>query len=132
MDEEEFDKDLWTAEPESLFDERANVSAQVPKPERPARPTDPAAYVGPSFTDPTRRDSAGISWVRASDLFSSGSARVAGRGIDFEAELARRMRRIPANASRAIRNRADRLPPLSEFGRATDRSQSAQHEFGRH
>jgi hypothetical protein len=63
----------------------------------------------------------GIVWVRASDLLSTGTGRIAGRGIDFEAELARRMRRTPATTRRAIRERADRLPPLSEFGALGER-----------
>jgi hypothetical protein len=58
-----------------------------------------------------------IVWVRASDLLSTGTGRIAGRGIDLEADLSRRMRRSPAIARRAIRERADRLPPLAEFGR---------------
>ena len=69
----------------------------------------------------------GIVWVRASDLLSSGTGRIAGRGIDFEAELARRMRRIPPTSRRAIRERADRLPPLSEFGQVR-----AHPPFSRH
>jgi hypothetical protein len=37
----------------------------------------------------------GIVWVRASDLLSTGTGRIAGRGVDFEVELTRRMRRTP-------------------------------------
>lgn len=65
----------------------------------------------------------GVVWVRASELLNTGSARIAGRGIDFEAELARRMRRSPSATRRAARERADRLPPLSEFGQSTERPQ---------
>jgi hypothetical protein len=65
----------------------------------------------------------GVVWVRASELLNTGSARIAGRGIDFEAELARRMHRSPTATRRALRERADRLPPLSEFGQSTERSQ---------
>jgi hypothetical protein len=61
----------------------------------------------------------GIVWVRASDLLSTGTGRIAGRGIDLEAGLSRRMRQSPAIARRAIRERAERLPPLTEFGRST-------------
>ena len=64
-----------------------------------------------------------VVWVRASDLLNTGTGRIAGRGIDFEAELTRRMRRTPATTRRAIRERADRLPPLSEFGQSTERPQ---------
>ncbi|MEV1130524.1 hypothetical protein [Agromyces sp. NPDC049794] len=73
----------------------------------------------------------GIIWVRASDLLNSGSGRVAGRGLDFEAELARRMRRSAATTRRAIRDRADRLPPLSAFGRSQAHPTFIRRDLGR-
>ena len=73
----------------------------------------------------------GIVWVRASDLLSTGTGRIAGRGIDFEAELARRMRRTPATSRRAIRERADRLPPLSEFGQVREHPPFSRHGLER-
>jgi hypothetical protein len=73
----------------------------------------------------------GIVWVRASDLLSTGTGRIAGRGIDFEAELTRRMRRTPATTRRAIRERADRLPPLSEFGRSREYPPFSRYGLGR-
>lgn len=48
----------------------------------------------------------GIAWVRPSDLIASSSARIAGRGIDFQTELAHRVRRAPRETFRATRNRA--------------------------
>ena len=72
-----------------------------------------------------------VTWVRASDLLSSGTGRVAGRGIDFEAELARRMRRTPVTTRRAIHDRASKLPPLSEFGQRNDQPQVSRPELGR-
>jgi len=72
-----------------------------------------------------------VTWVRASDLLSSGTGRVAGRGIDFEAELARRMRRTPATTRRAVRDRASKLPPLSDFGQRNDQPQVSRPELGR-
>lgn len=64
----------------------------------------------------------GVTWVRVSDLLSSGTARMAGRGIDFEAELARRLRQ-PVDATRqAIRDRRSALPPLDAFGRSHART----------
>ncbi len=72
-----------------------------------------------------------IAWVRASDLLNAGTGRIAGRGIDFEAELARRMRRTPATTRRAIRERADRLPPLSEFGPLIERPPFFRYGLGR-
>ncbi|MBB5640982.1 hypothetical protein [Cryobacterium roopkundense] len=73
----------------------------------------------------------GLDWVRASDLLSIGTGRIAGRGLDFETELARRLRRGPSNARRAMRERADRLPPLSEFGQSPERPPMSRHGLGR-
>ena len=73
----------------------------------------------------------GIVWVRASDLLSTGTGRIAGRGIDFEAELARRVRRTPATTRRAISERADRLPPLSEFGTMPKHPPFSRYGLGR-
>lgn len=60
----------------------------------------------------------GVAWVRMSDLISTGAGRVAGRGIDFEAELARRLRHPAEATHRAILNRSSALPPLDAFGRS--------------
>jgi hypothetical protein len=76
------------------------------------------SHTGPSFTNPMNRGEPSIAWVRASDLLYSGSGRIAGRGLDFETVLARRVRQSSAVTRRGIRDRADRLPPLSEFGAA--------------
>lgn len=46
----------------------------------------------------------GIEWVRPSDLIAAGSARVVGRGIDLQTELARQARRMPGRAIRAGRD----------------------------
>ncbi|MHB1801368.1 MAG: hypothetical protein ACYCU5_06855 [Actinomycetes bacterium] len=63
----------------------------------------------------------GVVWMRPSELMGHATARVAGRGIDFHAELARRARRPAVQAvaasRRAISERARRLPPVSAFGR---------------
>lgn len=72
----------------------------------------------------------GVEWVRPTDLLARQSATVAGRGIDFEAELSRRTRRLPGAAVRAsthgvstirtaARERPRRLPDVSEFGRGS-------------
>lgn len=71
----------------------------------------------------------GVEWVRPSELIASRSGRIAGRGIDFEAELARRTRRAPGQVIRAghrgvragtrfVSERARLLPPVSDFGRS--------------
>ncbi|MBN9155699.1 hypothetical protein [Microbacterium sp.] len=63
----------------------------------------------------------GVVWVRPSELMGQATARMAGRGIDFHAELARRTRqpatRAVAMTRRAISERARRLPPITAFGR---------------
>jgi hypothetical protein len=85
-----------------------------------------------TFTTPEKLASRpGIVWVRASDLLSTGTGRIAGRGIDFEANLAQRMRRTPATTRRAIRERADRLPPLSEFGQSSEHPPIARYGLRR-
>ncbi|MFB7893682.1 hypothetical protein ACFC1I_15900 [Microbacterium sp. NPDC056044] len=71
----------------------------------------------------------GVAWVRLSDLISSGTGRIAGRGIDFEAELARRLRHPAEVARQAIHNRSSSLPPLDAFGRS--RSRVARDSLGR-
>ena len=84
------------------------------------------------FTSKEKRSPGGdVNGVRASDLLSSSTGRMAGRGIDFEAELARRMRRTPATTRRAIRDRASKLPPLSEFGQRNDQPHASRPELGR-
>ncbi|WP_438854862.1 hypothetical protein [Agromyces sp. M3QZ16-3] len=74
----------------------------------------------------------GIIWVRASDLLNTGTGRVAGHGLDLETELARRVRRTAGATRRAIRERADRLPPLSAFGRSQAHPTFIRHDLGRH
>lgn len=65
----------------------------------------------------------GVEWVRPTDLIARQSAHVAGRGLDFQTELARRTR-APIDAGvRRLGDRARRLPPLSAFGRGASRSQ---------
>ena len=57
-------------------------------------------------TDPGSRVGRGIAWVRPTDLIASSTARFAGRGINFQTELAHRARRAPGHAYRATRNHA--------------------------
>lgn len=77
----------------------------------------------------------GVEWVRPTELLASRSGRIAGRGIDFQAELSRRARRVPGQTLRAARRgvertaakvseRARRLPPASAFGRGNDQRSS--------
>jgi hypothetical protein len=84
-------------------------ASTVDKP-RPAPEVDPAARYG-----------RGIEWVRPTDLLVRGGSRVAGAGIDFHADLARRARESAASGTRAMSPRAKRLPPVSAFGRPSER-----------
>lgn len=61
----------------------------------------------------------GVDWVRPTDLMARHSAVVAGRGIDFQAELSRRTRTSIATGVKHLGERARQLPPLSAFGRRT-------------
>ena len=61
----------------------------------------------------------GVDWVRPTDLMARHSAVVAGRGIDFQAELSRRTRTGIATSAKSLSERAKQLPPLSAFGRRT-------------
>ena len=85
-----------------------------------------AVHRDPSLTntavDPASRVGRGIAWVRSTDLIASSTARIAGRGINLQAELAHRARRAPGHAYRATRNgvrdirdhRAQRTTPDEE------------------
>ena len=60
----------------------------------------------------------GVEWVRPTDLIARHSAHAAGRGLDFQAELARRTRTPIGAGVRRLGHRARRLPPISVFGRS--------------
>ena len=60
----------------------------------------------------------GVEWVRPTDLLTRHGAALAGRGIDFEVELARRTRTTTTTGLRGLGDRARRLPPPSAFGRS--------------
>ena len=80
-----------------------------------------AAHVrrnGDHDTPGHERRARGVEWVRPTDLIARHGATLSGRGIDFEAELARRARAPLANRVHDLADRARRLPPLSAFGRS--------------
>src|SRR5690625_842386 len=81
-----------------------------------------------------RFDPRSVAWVRLSDALSASTAQLAGRGISFEAELHRRIRRFPVQtvaASRtAISRRSHKLPPLSAIGRPRQHGVSAPQRSG--
>lgn len=133
MDEDDFEKTRAAA---SVGDELEAAHAIDRSDERSAFAR---SSTGARPLDRLRRDllggapeQPGIIWVRASDLLNSGTGRVAGRGLGLEAELARRMRRTAGTTRRAIRERADRLPPLSAFGQSRIHPHSIRHNLGRH
>lgn len=86
-----------------------------------ARHHDPSLTAQATEKDAAKNARAGVEWVRPTDLMASHSARMAGRGIDFHAELARRARRMPGSGVRAgvrfVSERARKLPPVTAFGR---------------
>lgn len=97
-----------------------------------ARHRDPSLAARAQAVSGEAKRKTGVEWVRPSDLLASRTAKIAGRGIDFHAELARRARRLPGETYRATRNgvrpmsdRARRLPPVGEFGRNPQSPQGA-------
>ncbi|NLU83010.1 hypothetical protein [Rhodococcus sp. HNM0569] len=85
---------------------------------------------GRTTTADSGRRVQGVEWVRPTDLLARQSATVAGRGIDFEVELARRTRNLTSHVAQAssrgvgrvgktIGERTRRLPDVSEFGRGS-------------
>ncbi|UOR02427.1 hypothetical protein MUN77_03720 [Leucobacter allii] len=93
-----------------------------------ARHRDPSLAAQGTEKGTAKKERPGVEWVRPTDLMASRSARMAGRGIDFQAELARGARRVPGHAYRTTRDgarsgarfvseRARKLPPVTAFGR---------------
>ena len=82
------------------------------------------ATTAAAAADPASRVGRGIAWVRPTDLIASSTARIAGRGINFQAELAHRAHRTLGQAYRATRNevrgirdrRAERTAPEEPSG----------------
>lgn len=75
--------------------------------------------------NPEHRVGRGVEWVRPTDLVARSGSRVAGAGIDFQADMARRSRHAVATCTRGLAERARRLPPVAAFGRGhTDHSMS--------
>ena len=72
-----------------------------------------------------------VTWIRAADLLNLGAGRIAGRGIDLQANAVRQVRRAPVTAARAIRARPALLAPLSEFGSVRERPQIGSDSLGR-
>lgn len=132
MDEDGFDESRGAAGVNDSGEMHGPYPEPVNNPSLSERPHGGTSDARRSFTSLEKLASRpDIVWVRASDLLSTGTGRIAGRGIDFEANLARRMRRTPATTRRAIRERADRLPPLSEFGQSSEHPPISRYRLGR-
>lgn len=76
------------------------------------------------------RRARGVEWVRPTDLLARQGAALAGRGINFETELARRTRAPIATGVRGLGERARRLPPLSAFGRSSTSQDAPSRRVG--
>ena len=59
----------------------------------------------------------GVEWVRASDLLSRGTGRIAWTGIRLHQAAGTRTRRGLAASAKAVSRRVRELPPVSAFGR---------------
>jgi len=97
-----------------------------------ARRRDPSLAKRAAVATEMAAGNAGVEWVRPSELLASRTAKLAGRGIDFHAELARRARQLPGTRHRGMRTlseRARRLPPVTAFGRSPQTPQGASR-FG--
>jgi hypothetical protein len=67
----------------------------------------------------------GVEWVRASDLLSRGTGRIAWTGIRLHQAAGTRTRRGLANGVRAVSKRVRELPPVSAFGRRASMASAA-------
>jgi hypothetical protein len=63
----------------------------------------------------------GVEWVRPTDLMARSGSRVAGAGINFQAELHRRTHDAATTSIRGVAERARRLLPASAFGHGSSR-----------
>jgi hypothetical protein len=59
----------------------------------------------------------GVEWVRASDLLSRGTGRMAWTGIRLHQAAGTRTRRGLTTSAKAVSRRVRELPPVSAFGR---------------
>lgn len=129
------ENDRRTARLQEHPEYRREQSDAADKARPPGDESELARHGDPSAAEPKKlgaaqagRRRSGVEWVRPSDLLASRMGRVAGQGIDFQAELARRARRAPSQAYRGTRTversgvqvvseRASKLPPVTAFGR---------------
>lgn len=124
--------------PEMPSVERA---AEVSAPDGPSGPAGPVVgvpdaveadhirrrQIGPELS----RGGRGVEWVRPTDLMARHSTVVAGRGIDFVAALAHRVRAPLVAPARRLGSRVAHLPPVSAFGRGHQPHQVSRDAVGR-
>ncbi|MCI1788045.1 MAG: hypothetical protein LKI58_08270 [Actinomyces sp.] len=67
----------------------------------------------------------GVEWVRASDLLSRGTGRMAWTGIRFNQAAGARTRHGLATSAKAVSRRVRELPPVTAFGRRASASSAA-------
>ncbi len=111
--------------------DRAEATSRESETSALARHRDPSLTKGSTAKGAAKKGPMSVEWVRPTDLMVLRSARMAGRGFDFQAGLARRARRMPGQTFRATRigarsgarfvsERARKLPPVTAFGRGTE------------
>lgn len=110
--------------------------ATKPHTDRAAEASELARHRDPSLTKKAQAATqnaawkkSGVEWVRPSELLASRTANLTGRGIDFQAELARRLSgetyRATRRGVRYMSERARRLPLVTAFGRSAQSPQGS-------
>lgn len=117
--------DAMRDDPQRIYQTRREVDPKSPEPadevSELARHGDPSrAKTSTAAISEEEKLRRAVVWVRPTELIPTTTGRVVGRGIDFQAELARRTRALPVQAAAAtrhgIRERTRHLAPLSAFG----------------
>lgn len=118
-DQQQHEPRKRSSEPETSRTATESVEmAEAPEAVQAAKITDRRGISRDTSAHDAGRRARGVEWVRPTDLLTRNGAALAGRGIDFEVELARRTRTTTATGLRGLGDRARRLPPLSAFGRS--------------
>ncbi|OUZ07217.1 hypothetical protein BHE97_17040 [Aeromicrobium sp. PE09-221] len=72
----------------------------------------------------------GVEWVRPTELLTRTGGVASGRGISFQAELARTVRAPVVDRLQRVGERARQLPPLAAFGRSSRRDGTGRSSVG--
>lgn len=103
--------------PESVPDQEPFIAATVPAGAvQEAEGSALAMHQDPSLIrqSTTSKVGHGLEWVRPSDLIAAHSARLAGRGFNFQADLAYRVRHLPLRARTARQQSRMITQPVQE------------------